>query len=261
MIKQTLFFCIIIAISACSVNHGRYQQKNDSKPTREPSGAELSNATPREEAHSRGGNKNYQIRGINYTVLSSAKSFKETGIASWYGQKFHGHLTSNGEIYDMYGMTAAHKNLPLPTYLKVTNTDNNKSVTVRVNDRGPFHPNRIIDLSYSAAYQLDMLETGTAKVEIRAITNFSQSIKKSNTLPSELNKQYIQVLATRNSDLAKNTANQLTEQYQQQVIWPDNKGVFRVQIGPIDNVKELAKILVSLRSSGYPKAYIRELLK
>ncbi len=103
------------------------------------------------------------------SVLKSANNFKQTGIASWYGKKFHGHLTSNGEIYDMYSMTAAHKNLPLPTYVKVTNHLNKKSVIVRVNDRGPFHENRIIDLSYSAAFKLDMLKKGTAIVTIEAI--------------------------------------------------------------------------------------------
>ena len=267
MIKSLLVFLVIICLSGCTAGNGRYQQRYDSKPTREPSGAELSNAIPRAEAQSRGGNKNYQVRGIHYDVLSSAENFEETGIASWYGQKFHGHLTSNGEIYDMYGMSAAHKNLPLPTYLKVTNVDNNKSVVVRVNDRGPFHPSRIIDLSYSAAYQLNMLKTGTAKVKIQAITDFNQSIKKSSKSATkivsntELKKQYIQVLATRNSDLAKSMAHTLAEQYQQKVIWPGSKGIFRVQIGPISNSNELTKILTLLRASGYPKAYLRRLLQ
>ena len=263
MIERILTFLVIISLLGCSAGNGRYQQKYDSKPKRVPSGAELSNAIPRAEAHSRGGNKNYQVRGINYKVLSSAEGFKETGIASWYGQKFHGHLTSNGEIYDMYGMSAAHKNLPLPTYLKVTNVDNNKSVIVRVNDRGPFHPSRIIDLSYSAAYQLNILKTGTAKVEIQAITDF---IKSSDVITkiidrTELKKQYIQVLATRHSDLAKSTANTLAEHYQQKVIWPSNKGIFRVQIGPISDSNELSRILTLLRASGYPKAYLRQLLQ
>ncbi|HAH03554.1 MAG TPA: septal ring lytic transglycosylase RlpA, partial [Vibrio sp.] len=96
--------------------------------------------------------------------------FTEKGKASWYGKKFHGHLTSNGEIYDMYSMSAAHKTLPIPSYVKVTNTDNNKTTIVRINDRGPFHEGRIIDLSYAAAYKLDVLRTGTANVEIEVIT-------------------------------------------------------------------------------------------
>ena len=167
LVSTVLFACT-------SGQYGRYQQKHDSIPTRLPSSHELEDAIPRAEPPSRGGNKNYQVRGKNYQVLASAKGFEQTGTASWYGKKFHGHLTSNGEIYNMYGMSAAHKNLPLPTYVKVTNTANNKSVIVRVNDRGPFHQNRVIDLSYSAAFKLDMLKTGTAQVRIQAITEFDQ---------------------------------------------------------------------------------------
>ena len=137
-----LFFYLLL--TACSNNYGRYQQKNDSTPSRKPHQLELQDAKPKAERKSRGGNKNYQVRGKSYSVLENADNFTEQGIASWYGKKFHGHLTSNGEIYNMYGMSAAHKNLPLPTYVKVTNNNNNKSVIVRVNDRGPFHQQRII---------------------------------------------------------------------------------------------------------------------
>lgn len=189
-IKNGLFsVLILLLISACSSNTGRYQQKHDSTPTRLPSSGELHDATPRAEAHSRGGNKNYQVRGKHYQVLKSAENFTQTGIASWYGRKFHGHLTSNGEIYDMYAMSAAHKNLPLPTYLKVVNNQNGRSVIVRANDRGPFHQDRIIDLSYSAAYKLDMLKTGTANVTITAITDFSvNALSKLQPKKSQLKK-------------------------------------------------------------------------
>ncbi|ASP49841.1 hypothetical protein B5D82_02275 [Cognaticolwellia beringensis] len=173
MPQSIYLWLLLIMVSACSTNHGRYQQKHDSIPTRLPNASELHNATPRAEAHSRGGNKHYQVFGKHYQVLETAENFSQTGTASWYGRKFHGHLTSNGEIYDMYAMSAAHKNLPLPTYLKVVNNSNGKSVIVRVNDRGPFHQSRIIDLSYSAAYKLDMLKTGTANVTISAINDFS----------------------------------------------------------------------------------------
>ena len=108
--------------------------------------------------------------GKTYHFVSSAEGFKEEGIASWYGLKFHGELTSNGETYNMYEMSAAHKNLPIPSYVKVTNKLNNRSVIVRVNDRGPFHKGRIIDLSYAAASRLDIVKNGTAPVAIEAIT-------------------------------------------------------------------------------------------
>ncbi len=128
-------------------------------------------AIPRPEPKSRGGNGPvYEVFGQRYTVMDSAYGYRERGVASWYGKKFHGNLTSMGDTYDMYGMTAAHKSLPLPTYVRVRNLRNNKTVVVRVNDRGPFVHNRIIDLSYYAAVKLDMIGTGTSLVEVEAIT-------------------------------------------------------------------------------------------
>lgn len=295
-IRYQLFYFILLALlTACST--GRYQQANDSIPSRLPNQAELKDATPRAEAFSRGGNKNYQVRGINYQVLPHAQNFEEIGIASWYGKKFHGHLTSNGEIYDMYAMSAAHKNLPLPTYLTVTNLANNKSVVVRVNDRGPFHQKRIIDLSYSAAYKLDMLKTGTAKVKITSITNFDNDITSKNTLISKpltpkplaikplaikaqaikplasniqkpkLNKpekltstrNYIQVFATSKLELAKKTASLLSKKHSQAVNYPEENNIYRIQIGPILDNTVLNKLLQELKQGSYPNAYLRSL--
>ncbi len=126
---------------------------------------------PRPEPLSRYGNgPNYEVFGKRYTVMQSSANYEERGVASWYGKKFHGRLTSNREPYDMYQMTAAHKSLPLPTYVRVRNLKNNKSVIVRVNDRGPFVHNRIIDLSYAAATKLDMIRDGTSLVEVIAIS-------------------------------------------------------------------------------------------
>jgi rare lipoprotein A (peptidoglycan hydrolase) len=125
---------------------------------------------PRVEPRSRSGNPPfYEVFGKRYYVLSSSVAYVERGVASWYGPGFHKVRTSTGEIYDMYGMTAAHKTLPLPAYVRVTNLQNGRSIVVRVNDRGPFVGNRIIDLSYTAASRLDMLRNGTAMVEVRAI--------------------------------------------------------------------------------------------
>ncbi len=250
-------------LASCS-SSGRYQQHNDSIPTRLPNQAELKDATPRAETYSRGGNKDYQVLGKHYKVLTSAKNFEQTGIASWYGKKFHGHLTSNGEIYDMYSMSAAHKNLPLPTYLKVTNVANNKSVIVRVNDRGPFHQSRIIDLSYSAAYKLDMLKTGTAQVKITAITDFTDKNHKVTKKVEHLGNHasidttYIQVFATSKVELAKNTANKLAAEYQQPVNYPEHQGIYRIQIGPINNLTTLNTLLDKLKQNGYPNAYPRK---
>ena len=127
-------------------------------------------AVPRLEPSSRYGNPPfYEVFGKRYYVLSSSTAYVERGVASWYGPGFHKVRTSTGELYDMYGMTAAHKTLPLPAYVRVTNLQNGRSVVVRVNDRGPFVGNRIIDLSYTAASRLDMLRNGTAMVEVRAL--------------------------------------------------------------------------------------------
>jgi rare lipoprotein A len=127
-------------------------------------------AVPRVEPRSHYGNPPfYDVFGRRYYVLSSSVGYWERGVASWYGPGFHKERTSTGERYDMYGMTAAHKTLPLPAYVRVTNLQNGRSIVVRVNDRGPFVGNRIIDLSYTAAAKLDMLRNGTAMVEIRSI--------------------------------------------------------------------------------------------
>ena len=124
-----------------------------------------------DEPRSRYGNRSpYTVLGKSYRVLDSAAGYDEVGIASYYGNKFHGRRTSNLEVYDMYAFTAAHKTLPLPSYARVTNLDNGRSVVVRVNDRGPFHDGRVIDLSYAAAVKLGMVDRGTARVEVRALT-------------------------------------------------------------------------------------------
>jgi len=135
-----------------------------------PASRTVPDAIPRVEPRSPYGNPPfYDVFGKRYYVLSSSAAYVERGVASWYGPGFHKVRTSTGEPYDMYGMTAAHKTLPLPAYVRVTNLQNGRSVVVRVNDRGPFVGNRIIDLSYTAAAKLDMLRNGTAMVEVRSI--------------------------------------------------------------------------------------------
>ncbi len=126
-------------------------------------------ATPKYEPLSRGGNKDYTVLGQNYMVWTNCHSYQEIGTASWYGPGFHGNKTSNGETYNQKGYSAAHKNLPLPSYVKVTNLENGRAVIVRVNDRGPFHESRIIDLSEGAAKALNMTGKGTAKVKLELI--------------------------------------------------------------------------------------------
>ena len=132
--------------------------------------AAIPDAVPRAEPRTRRGNPpTYEVLGKRYTVMASEVGYKERGVASWYGPNFHAKATSNGDPYDMYAMTAAHKTLPIPSYVRVTNLGNGRSVVLRVNDRGPFVDNRIIDLSYTAAWKLDMLRSGTAFVEVEAL--------------------------------------------------------------------------------------------
>lgn len=132
---------------------------------------QVPDAVPQIEPKSRSGNSSvYEVFGKRYKVLGSADGFRERGYASWYGKKFHGRKTASGEVYDMFAMTAAHKRLPLPSFVRVTNVGNGRSTIVRVNDRGPFHKGRIIDLSYAAAAKLGILGDGHALVEIEALT-------------------------------------------------------------------------------------------
>ena len=138
------------------------------------------NITPKAPTRKRYGNpKSYIVNGKRYHTLENNHGFTQKGIASWYGKKFHGRKTSNGEIYNMYAMTAAHKNLILPAYVEVTNLENGKKVMVKVNDRGPFHEDRIIDLSYMAAKKLDIVKKGTGRVALRVVESGGATEKKS----------------------------------------------------------------------------------
>ncbi|WP_201745065.1 septal ring lytic transglycosylase RlpA family protein [Aidingimonas lacisalsi] len=149
---------------------GRYAMTRDAYPELPPDVSDVPNAVPRSEPRSRRGNTSpYEVLGKQYHVMEDASDYESRGTASWYGKKFHGYTTSNGEIYDMYKMTAAHKSLPLPSYARVTSVDNGRSVIVKVNDRGPFHDDREIDLSYAAASRLDILGHGTGRVRVEVI--------------------------------------------------------------------------------------------
>ena len=165
---------VLVVLSGCggiltSPSKGKYYS-DDGPPPDYMDNHIVPDAVPRVEPKSRGGNpKSYVVFGKRYYVMDNSKGYKERGIASWYGKKFHGRRTSNGEIYDMYAMTAAHKTLPLPTYVEVQNIKTGKTIIVRVNDRGPFHEGRIIDLSYAAAQKLGTSGKGTGLVEVRAI--------------------------------------------------------------------------------------------
>ncbi|MEH8020039.1 septal ring lytic transglycosylase RlpA family protein [Rheinheimera metallidurans] len=239
--------------SAPEPNAGRYQQNKDSIPQRLPTLLEMTDPTPLAEPLSRGGNKPYNLFGQDYSPLISATAHDEVGMASWYGNKFHGHLTSNGETYNMFAMSAAHKTLPLPSYVKVTNLDNNKTAIVRVNDRGPFHRDRVIDLSYSAANKLGMLQLGTARVKLELLQ--SPAMLAQATKPEQC---FIQVFAS--SDSAK--LNKLRQQLHQQQALPTEikpaSGIFRLLVGPTTDKQQAQRWLNQLRAGSFPSAYFAD---
>lgn len=158
----------VVLVSACASRGGYY--KDDGPPSRHPVDIHsIPDAVPRDEPLSKTGNKPYVALGGRYVPKTRTDGYVERGTASWYGKKFHGNRTSSGEKYDMYKMTAAHRTLPLPSYVRVSNLKNGTSVIVRVNDRGPFLHNRLIDLSYAAAYKLDIIDKGTGYVEVKSV--------------------------------------------------------------------------------------------
>jgi rare lipoprotein A len=177
VIKKASVALSLMLLSACG---GGIFEKGDSAPSNPPDVSGVPDAVPRVEKTRPQNQKSYVVLGKRYYPMKSAFGYKEKGIASWYGKKFHGRQTATGERYDMYQMTAAHKTLPLPSYAEVVNLNNGRRIIVRVNDRGPFHAGRIIDLSYSAAKKLDIIGTGTGRVEVRAIDAASYN-KQSST--------------------------------------------------------------------------------
>ena len=198
--------------------------------------------------------------------MDSSKGFRQKGNASWYGTKFHGQRASSGETYNMYAMTAAHKTLPLPTYVEVTNLDNGRKAVVKVNDRGPFHDGRIIDLSYAAATKLGVVATGTAPVEIRVV-NSAASKERSEPVAGideqyidENGKLYVQIAAFSTEENALKLIKDLREKRFHSVrIHVDNnngKLLYRVRIGPMptDNVAE--KVLAQLKEINLNNAKI-----
>lgn len=195
-LTRALILLSVVLLTACGTtsppsnsstqpNAGRYEMENDS-PLLEP--LDLSRVRPvipKAEPRTLAGNKSpYTINGRTYRVMENEAGYSATGFASWYGRKFHGHLTSNGEIYDMFQLSAAHTTLPIPSYIRVTNLDNGKSIVARVNDRGPFHDGRIVDLSYAGAVMLGYADRGTARVRVEAILPGGDVIPVPQTQPN-----------------------------------------------------------------------------
>ncbi len=232
----------------------RYAQKNDSSPDGDAATLEqvarLHEPVPKHEPLSRYGNgPDYTVLGHRYHVLSSARGYHKRGIASWYGRKFHGHLTSSLEPYDMYKFSAAHKTLPLPSYVRVTNLDNGKSVIVRVNDRGPFHDNRLIDLSWAAAVRLGIWKKGTGRVEVRAIDpDHPGELPAAPAVQAEgrTTRLYLQVGAYADAANARRMLSRLRRigvaGARIEVSGAGGQQLSRVQIGPLQNVADMDRV-------------------
>jgi len=207
----------------------------------------LPDPVPRKEPKSTRGNPaSYTVFGETYRVLDSADGYYATGIASWYGRKFHGRLTSSGEPFDMFKLTAAHRALPIPTYLRVTNLDNGRATVVRVNDRGPFHSDRIIDLSYAAAVKLGFEDKGTARVRVESI--------------EQAQRYFLQAGAFRDiaaADSLKDALTQLTGAPAYVVRVSDDR-LFRVRLGPVTGRPEALRLQAIIVAADYGEPLLLE---
>jgi rare lipoprotein A len=261
---------LALILAACATTRRPPQPPPGPVPVPPPPAdiARIPDAVPRAEPRSLHGNPPfYDALGRRYFVLPTADGYDERGVASWYGPSFHGGNTSSGEAYNMYGMTAAHKTLPLPTYARVTNLANGKSVVVRINDRGPFVANRIIDLSYTAAAKLDMLREGTAWVEVRALTPGAPAVPVETpaaaaqtpppaapTLPLLL---YVQTGAFADPANAERQLGRLhAAGLASAFVMPPPEGsqLYRVRIGPVGSVAEFDALSQRLAALGIPDA-------
>jgi rare lipoprotein A len=247
--------CAVTILAGCSsAPSKRYTLDDDIAPDAPISVDHIEDANPQYEPYSLGGNSDYTLRGQSYQIIKEPKGFTQEGLASWYGKKFHGHLTSNGEVYDMYSMTAAHKTLPIPSYVKVTNQDNGKTAIVRVNDRGPFHEGRIIDLSFAAATKLDVVRTGTANVSIEAISvDKPTEVHKQKALP----KFVVQVASSQHEDRVRTLAQDLSQTLSVKSYISSDKNLHRVFLGPFDDYMLTQKALEQVKLMGYSSAFIK----
>lgn len=208
--------------------------------------------------------RSYKIKGVRYTPIASATGFVQTGIASWYGKKFHGRKTSNGEVYNMYAMTAAHKTLPMNTWVSVQNLRNNQKIVVRINDRGPFVRGRIIDLSYTGAKQMGIVGTGTSKVRVTALGRAISYSKKTKAPVAFKPIDYwkgnftVQVGAFQVKANAQNYRYKLSKSYQNAHIttFIDDRGTFyRVRIGRFTNLKDAERFSEKIITRGFSSAF------
>lgn len=228
----------------------------DGPSTRDMKPEDVRDAVPRKEPLARYGNHSpYEVFGRTYHVMPSSKGYRERGIASWYGSKFHGRRTSSGEPYDMHLATAAHKSLPLPTYAEVTNLDNGRRIIVKINDRGPFKDGRIIDLSYGAALRLGVVEAGTARVEVRAIdVDGGERYAAAQPAPGG-EETWLQVGAYGQREGAQALAERLEGDGLGPVSINDGGEFFRVWLGPYTSAAEVESVIRKAIELGFERPH------
>lgn len=274
--RYQVFILSAIGFVACSsnqspieapANNSRYSIEQDRAPTRPMDLTSVPEVVPGPVRRTLAGNRSpYEVLGKTYYVLPTEAGYSQRGIASWYGEKFHGHKTSNGEIFSMYEVSAAHKSLPIPSFLKVTNLDNNRSIVVRVNDRGPFHGDRIIDLSYAAALKLGYAHRGTTRVQLDAvivnepIANKDQSASKEVLEILSSPEMFLQVGAFSDIKSAESVSNKLRKMTSRPVFIRSIKNskndiLHRVRIGPVDDSNEIQQITQGLVAAKLGKPY------
>lgn len=260
-------------------NAGRYEMEVDSPLLEQFDLSIVKPVVPRPEVRTIAGNKSpYTVNGKTYRVLRDEAGYSTTGTASWYGRKFHGHRTSNGEVYDMFQLSAAHTTLPIPSYIQVTNLDNGKSIIARVNDRGPFHQGRVVDLSYAGAVMLGYAGQGTARVKVEAIvpSDFSSAqpvqapvvrstvtdTSASQALPVERpkiaadeGKEFLQVGAFSSLDAARKLMARLNTFMAHPVSIQSDTAqngnvLHKVRIGPLSDALSAQEIINGVQSAG-----------
>ena len=249
--------CVLVA--ACSSPGpdtsppvSRYPNAQDGAPLKTIGPQDVVDAIPRADPILSAGNKSpYTVNGVSYDVLQNYSDYREQGLASWYGTKFDGHKTSNGEIFDLYAASAAHKTLPIPCYARVTNLDNGRQVIVRVNDRGPFHSDRLIDLSYGAAVKLGYMDKGTARVEIEVLDITGVDDRRA----SDGDYRFLQMGAYGSQTSAESLRDELAAILSVPAfVSPVQSGgslLYRVRVGPVADNSELLAVQQQLEASGY----------
>lgn len=256
--QNVIFFLMVAFLSACQTTHA----PSASHPSNQPHGAIQDSAPlgpiptffraiiPKNERLSPYGNPvSYRVMGRTYKVMSTSNGYKERGVASWYASKFHSGRTSSGEPYDMYALTAAHKTLPLPTYLKVKNLQNGRQIIVKVNDRGPFHSGRVIDLSYGAAVKLGIFPKGTAPVELEAIPNNYQG-------QARVGRYYLQIGAFQSRASAEQLKTRLQRVSKSPVLIENRNRRYIVKVGPFNNEAASLQMKRVLSQHGYRGAFL-----